>query len=103
MEAEFAKLAPQYQQMIAGSPDGLEMLYWKVKGQQTLSQADGQRQIGANQAYQTMGQKVAMSNTPGSAPVKTALSRASIGQMDTKEYTARRTEIFDAMAKGLIN
>ena len=102
MERAFANLPQAQQNFVAGSPQGLEMLYWKVKGELANQMAPGQRQAGINQAYQTMGQKAAMSSTPGSAPVKAALSRESISKMDANEYAARRSEIMDAMSKGLV-
>ena len=102
MERAFANLPPQQQAFIAGSPQGLEMLYWKVKGELAVQQAPNLKQQGVNQAYQTMGQKAAMSSTPGSAPVKAALTKDSIANMSQSEYLARRNEIMDAMSKGHI-
>ena len=102
MEPAFANLPQNQQAFIAGSPQGLEMLYWKVKGELATQQAPNLKQQGVNQAYQTMAQKAAMSSTPGSAPVKQALTKESIAKMDQAEYVSRRSEILDAMSKGLI-
>lgn len=100
MEQEFARMPPHYQRMIAADPNGIEMLYWKVKGQHTAAQAGQARVAGATEAYNNMAQKAAMSSTPGRPVGSNALTRQSIAAMSPDEYSRRRSEIADAMRQG---
>ena len=104
MEREFAALPPEQQKMIASSPQGLEMLYWKVKGVSSLEKAQHQVQgaqaQGATEAYQNIALKAAIASTPGSAVQPQVWSRATISQMSPAEYAKRRSEIFAAISSG---
>lgn len=100
MEREFAALPPQQQGMIASSPQGLEMLYWKVKGVHAQSQVQQGQNQGATNAYNNMAQKAAMTSTPGSPVPSSALTREAISKMSSEEYSKRRAEIFAALGSG---
>jgi hypothetical protein len=102
MEQEFAKLPSEYQRMISGNPAGLEMLYWKVKGSQSVAQSGQAKTNGATEAYNTMAQKTAMSGTPGRPVNSTAITRETIAAMSPEEFSRRRNEIAEAYNSGKI-
>lgn len=103
MEKVFANLPQHQQAFIAGSPEGLEMLYWKVKGTSAQNQVQQSQTAGATQAYNNIAQKAAMASTP-SASVGTgnAITREAIGKMTQAEYAQNRAAIFEAYKNGTI-
>ena len=100
MQKEFERLTPEYQAMIAAKPAGLEMLYWKVKGSQSVAQAGQAKVNGATEAYNTMAQKAAMSSAPGRPVNSNAITRETIAAMSPEEFSRRRSEIAEAYNSG---
>jgi len=103
MEKVFASLSHQKQSFIVGDPDGLEMLYWKVKGQAAQGQVQQSQVAGATQAYNNIAQKAAMATTP-SASVGSGneLTREAIAKMPGPVYEQNRAAIFEAYKNGTI-
>lgn len=100
MEKEFANLSQSDRATVASSPVQLEMFYHYVRNKGGKS---NEYQNGANDAYNNIQLKKALSSTPGSAPaVKGPITRESIAKMSIDEYKKRLPEINDALAKGLI-
>lgn len=103
MEKAFANLTQDQQRFVAGSPEGLEMLYWKVKGTVAQGQVQQGQVQGATQAYNNIAQKAAMSATPSaSVGNANAITRAAIGKMSPAEYQQNRAAIFEAYKSGTI-